>query len=172
MEIIDYTNIKGSNQEALDTIAAKAKKAGIDLILELVYGQVNAAADAGDIVALCKLMKEDKDLSFEYIRNIAGSDLEDRFEIVYSLYSFAHGWSVNIKVKLDHEKPEIGSITGIYKGANWFEREIWEMLGIDIKGHPDLRPLLLVGDEDFYPLRKSFEIKWAEREYIPTEKFE
>ena len=91
---------------------------------------------------------------------------------MYSLYSFAHGWSVNIKVILDHVKPVVDSIIGIYKGADWFEREIWEMLGIDIKGHPNLKPLLLVGDEDFYPLRKSFEIKWEEREYIPTEKFE
>ena len=172
MEIIDYTNIKGSNQEALDIIAAKAKKAGIDIALELVSDQVNATADAGDILALCKLLKKDEDLSFEYIRSITGSDFEDRFEIVYSLYSFAHGWSVNIKVRLDHKRPEVSTITGVYKGANWFEREIWEMLGIDIKGHPDLRPLLLVGDEDFHPLRKSFEIKWEEREYISTEKFE
>jgi len=172
MEIIDYLNIKGDNREGLDAISRKLKKAGIKTGLELVYGQINAAADAKDITALCRLLKEDKDLGFEYIRSITGTDFEDRYEIVYSLYSFAHGWSVNIKVKIDHEKPEVDSITGVYRGANWFEREIWEMLGIDIKGHPDLRPLLLVGDEDFHPLRKSFEIKWEEREYIPTEKFE
>lgn len=172
MEIIDYTNIKGDNQEALDAIAGKAKKAGITAELELVYDQVNASAESGDIVALCRLLKEDKDLSFEYIRSITGSDFEDRFEIVYSLYSFANDWSVNIKVVLDHEKPEVDSIIGVYKGADWFEREIWEMLGINIKGHPDLRHLLLVGDEDFNPLRKDFEIKWEDREYIPTKKFE
>jgi len=172
MEIIDYTNIKGDNRQALKLIAGKAKKTGIKIELEPVWGQVNVLAQTRDIAALCRLLKEDGELSFEYIRSITGSDFQDRYEVVYSLYSFAHGWSVNIKVKLDHDKPEVESITGIYKGAVWFEREVWEMLGIDIKGHPDLRPLLLVGDQDFHPLRKSFEIKWEERKYIPTEKFE
>jgi NADH:ubiquinone oxidoreductase subunit C len=172
MKIIDYTNIKGDNQKALELIAKKAKQAGISIEPELVFDQVNTEAGAGDIVALCKMLKEDKSLSFEYIRSITGSDFEDRYEIVYSLYSFANGWSINIKVKLDHEKPEVDSIIGVYKGADWFEREIWEMLGIDIKGHPNLKTLLLVGDEDFYPLRKSFELKWEEKKYIPTEKFE
>ena len=172
MKIIDYTKIRGDNRKALEMIAKKSKEAGIKAGLELVFGQVDATIDAVDIVAMCKLLKQDKDLSFEYIRSITGSDLEDRFEIVYSLYSFIRGWSVNIKVRLEHEKPSIDSIIGVYRGADWFEREIWEMLGIDIKGHQDLKPLLLVGDEDFYPLRKSYEIKWEEREYIPTEKFE
>jgi NADH-quinone oxidoreductase subunit C len=172
MKIIDYTSLKSDNKKALDIIAKKVKAAGIKLDLELVFDQVNAAADAKDIVSLCKLLKEDKSLSFEYIRSITGTDFEDRYEVVYSLYSFANGWSINIKVKLDHEKPAVDSIIGVYKGADWFEREVWEMLGIDIKGHPNLKTLLLVGDEDFYPLRKSFELKWEEKKYIPTEKFE
>jgi NADH:ubiquinone oxidoreductase subunit C len=172
MEIIDYTDIKGDNQKALKLIAKKAKRAGVNIKPELVFDQANAEVGAEDIVALCKLLKEDKSLSFEYIRSITGSDFEDRYEIVYSLYSFANGWSINIKVKLDHEKPAVDSIIEVYRGADWFEREIWEMLGIDIKGHPNLKTLLLVGDEDFYPLRKSFELEWEEKKYIPTEKFE
>ncbi len=172
MEIIDYTDIRGDNQEALELIKNKAKEAGIRIEPELVFDQVNADADAGDIIPLCRMLKEDKDLSFEYIRSITGSDFEDRYEIVYSLYSFSNGWSINIKIKLDHEKPAVDSIIEVYRGADWFEREIWEMLGIDIKGHPNLKTLLLVGDEDFHPLRKSFELKWEERKYIPTEKFE
>jgi len=172
MDIIDYTNIEGDSGKALEEISRKAKKAGIAIEAGLAFDQVNVNADAGDITALCKLLKEDRELRFDYIRAITGSDFEDHFEIVYSLYSFAYNWSVNIKVVLDHNRPAVDSITGIYRGADWFEREIWEMLGINIKGHPDLRPLLLVGDEDFHPLRKSFEIKWEERKYIPTKKFE
>ena len=67
MEIIDYTNIKGENQKALELIAQKAKKSGINIEPELVFDQVNTDADAKDIVSLCKLLKEDKSLSFEYI---------------------------------------------------------------------------------------------------------
>ena len=157
MKIIDYTDIKGNNQKALELVAQKAKQAGINIEPELVFGQVNIDADAGDIIALCKLFKEDKGLSFEYIRSITGTDFEDRYEIVYSLYSFANGWSINIKVKLDHEKPAVDSIIGVYKGADWFEREIWEMLGIRFIGHPNLKRLLLADDwpEGKYPLRQK-----------------
>jgi len=172
MKIVDYTNIKADNKKALKVIKGKLKKAGIKADLEVANDQVNAETGAENITGLCRLLKEDSGLSFEYIRSITGSDFEDHYEIVYSLYSFANNWSINIKVKPGHEKPEINSITGVYRGADWFEREIWEMLGINIKGHPNLKTLLLVGDEDFHPLRKSFSIKWEERKYRPTEKFE
>ncbi|HUW72346.1 MAG TPA: NADH-quinone oxidoreductase subunit C, partial [Methanosarcinales archaeon] len=79
---------------------------------------------------------------------------------------------VNIKVKLDGQKPAVDSVTSVYRGADWYEREMAEMFGIDIIGHPNLKPLLLAGDEDGHPLRKNFEIKWEEREYVPPRKFE
>jgi len=172
MEIIDYKYREIDNQEIIDAIGARAKKAGIGIEFDIYFGQVYGQAGAGDILKLCGILKKDRSLSFKYIRSITGSDFEDHFEIVYSLYSFVNSWPVNIKVRLDHEKPEVDSITSVYRGADWFEREIWEMLGINIKGHPGLKSLLLVGDEDFHPLLKSFEIKWEERDYKPTEKFE
>ena len=172
MEIIEYQYKEIDNQKIIDAISAKAKKAGIDIEFDTYFDQVYGQIDAKDILRLAKILKEDKALSFKYIRSITGSDFEDHFEIVYSLYSFENNWPVNIKIKLDHKKPKVNSIVSVYKGTDWFEREIWEMLGIYIKGHPGLKPLLLVGDEDFHPLLKSFEIKWEDREYKPTEKFE
>ncbi len=172
MEIIDYKYRKTDDQEIIDAVGAKAKKAGIGIEFDIYFDQVYGLVGSKDILKLSRILKKDKDLSFEYIRSITGSDLEEHFEIVYSLYSFENNWPVNIKIKLDHEKPEVDSIVSVYRGADWFEREIWEMLGIDIKGHPGLKPLLLVGDEDFHPLLKSFEIKWEKRDYKPTEKFE
>ena len=172
MEIIEYQYRKIDNQEMIDATSAKAKKAGIGIEFDTYFGQVYGMVDSKDILKLSRILKKDKILSFKYIRSITGSDFEDHFEIVYSLYSFENNWPVNIKIRLDHEKPKVDSIVPVYKGADWFEREIWEMLGIDIKGHPGLKPLLLVGDEDFHPLLKSFENKWEDREYKPTEKFE
>ncbi|MES0341132.1 MAG: NADH-quinone oxidoreductase subunit C [Candidatus Humimicrobiaceae bacterium] len=172
MEIIEYQYKEIDNQEIIEATHAKAKKSGIDIEFDTYFDQVYGMVDSKDILKLAKILKEDKDLSFKYIRSITGSDFEEHFEIVYSLYSFENNWPVNIKVKLDHEKPKVDSIVPVYRGADWFEREIWEMLGIDIKGHPGLKPLLLVGDEDFHPLLKSFENKWEDREYKPTEKFE
>jgi len=172
MEIREYKYREIDNQEIIDTIRAKVKKAGIGIEFDTYFDQVYGMVDSKDILKLAKILKDDKDLSFKYIRSITGSDFEDHFEIVYSLFSFENNWPVNIKVNLGHEKPKVDSIVSVYRGANWFEREIWEMLGIDIKGHPGLKPLLLVGDEDFHPLLKSFENKWEDREYKPTEKFE
>jgi NADH:ubiquinone oxidoreductase subunit C len=172
MEIREYKYREIDNQEIIDTIGAKVKKAGIGIEFDTYFDQVYGMVDSKDILKLAKILKDDKDLSFKYIRSITGSDFEDHFEIVYSLFSFENNWPVNIKVNLGHEKPKVDSIVSVYRGANWFEREIWEMLGIDIKGHPKLKPLLLVGDEDFHPLLKSFENKWEDRKYKPTEKFE
>ncbi len=172
MEIIEYKPKKIDNQELIEIIGVKAKSAGIEPRLWEANGQVFCQVDPGNIVKFCKLLNEDKELGFEYIRAITGVDYIDHMEVVYSLYSFANNWSINIKARLDAEKPEVETITSIYKGADWFEREIWEMFGINIKGHPDLRPLLLVGDEDFHPLKKSFEIKWEKRQYDPPKIFE
>ncbi len=172
MEIIDYKFKEIDNREIINKIGAKAKSADIEIKLWEENGQVFCQIDPGNIVKFCRLLNEDRELGFEYIRAITGVDYEDHMEVVYSLYSFVSNWSINIKARLDAEKPEIETITSIYKGADWFEREIWEMFGINIKGHPDLRPLLLVGDEDFHPLKKSFEIKWEERQYKPPKFFE
>ena len=172
MEIIEYQYRKIDNQEMIDATSAKAKKAGIGIEFDTYFGRVYEMVDSKNILKLSRILKKDKILSFKYIRSITGSDFEDHFEIVYSLYSFENNWPVNIKIKLDHKKPKVDSIVSVYKGADWFEREIWEMLGIDIKGHPGLKPLLLVGDEDFHPLLKSFVLKWEDRKYKPTKKFE
>jgi NADH:ubiquinone oxidoreductase subunit C len=172
MEIIEYQYSETDNQQMIDAIGVKAKKAGIGIEFNNYFNQVYGTVDSKNILKLSRILKKDKILSFKYIRSITGSDFEDHFEIVYSLYSFENNWPVNIKIKLEHEEPKVDSIVAVYKGANWFEREIWEMLGIDFRGHPGLKPLLLVGDEDFHPLLKSFEIKWEDRKYKPTEKFE
>ncbi len=129
MEIIEYQYRKIDNQEMIDAIGAKAKKAGIGIEFDTYFGQVYGMVDSKNILKLSRILKKDKILSFKYIRSITGSDFEDHFEIVYSLYSFENNWPVNIKIKLDHKKPKVDSIVSVYKGADWFEREIWEMLG-------------------------------------------
>ena len=172
MKIIDYKFKKIDNKKLIEKIGSEAKAAGIETELWDANGQVFCKVDPADILKFCKILNEGDELGFDYIRSITGVDYIDYMEIVYSLYSFANNWSLNIKVKINAKNPEVETITSIYKGADWFEREIWEMFGINIKGHPDLRPLLLVGDEDFHPLKKSFEIKWEKREYKRPEIFE
>ncbi|NQT95329.1 MAG: NADH-quinone oxidoreductase subunit C [Candidatus Omnitrophica bacterium] len=98
-----------------------------------------------------------KDLGARF--NIAsGVDVRTHFEILYHFIVEDINLIISLRVKLDKKKPEIDSLAVIFKGANWIEREMHEMLGINFKGHPDLRRLLLPDDwpEGVYPLRRDY----------------
>jgi len=81
-----------------------------------------------------------------------------RFEVVVHLRSMKTGARVRIKARVPESDPSISSLNALWKGANWFERECHEMYGIDFKGHPDQRPLLLYPEFKGYPLRKDYPI--------------
>ena len=172
MEIINYEYKKTDSQDVIAAIESKAAGAGVAVKFSEFREQIFCEIAAADIKIFCGLLNSDTDLSFEYLKCLTAVDYIDYLEMVYCLYSFKNNWSVNIKVKLDVQKPVIDSVYSIYRGADWNEREMAEMFGIDIAGHPNLKPLLLAGDEGGYPLRKNFEIKWEGKEYIPPEKFE
>jgi NADH-quinone oxidoreductase subunit C len=172
MEIINYEYKKTDNRDVIAAIRPKAEEAGVAVKFSEFKGQLFCEIDAADIKKFCSLLNNDAQLSFEYIKFLTAVDYIEYLEMVYCLYSFKNNWSITIKVKLDGHKPVIDSVTSIYRGADWHEREMAEMFGIDIKGHPNLKNLLLAGDEGGYPLRKNFEIKWEERAYLPPEKFE
>jgi NADH-quinone oxidoreductase subunit C len=172
MEIINYGYKKIDNRDVIAAISPKAEEAGVEVKFSEFKDQLFCEIDAADIKKFCSLLNNDPELNFEYIKFLTAVDYVEYIEMVYCLYSFKNNWSVIIKVKLDDQKPVVDSVTSIYSGADWHEREMAEMFGIDIKGHPNLKNLLLAGDEDGFPLRKNFETKWEEREYVPPEKFE
>ena len=80
----------------------------------------------------------------------------DRFEVVYHLYSLEHKRYVRLKVRVDEQDPVVPTVTGIWPGANWHERETFDMFGIRFAGHPDLRRLYMPEEFEYYPLRKDF----------------
>ncbi|MCL4416980.1 MAG: NADH-quinone oxidoreductase subunit C [Actinobacteria bacterium] len=172
MKIINYEYKKVDNQDVISAIDKKAKEISVETNFWEFRNQLFCEIASRDIKKFCDILNKDPELSFEYIKCITAVDYIEWLEMIYCLYSFKNNWSINIKVKLDSQKPAVDSVISVYRGADWHEREIAEMFGIDIIGHPNLRPLLLAGDEDGYPLRKNFEIKWEEREYIPPRKFE
>jgi len=86
---------------------------------------------------------------------LTGTDYETYIELVYHLYSYRDHRRLTLKTRLDQGSPSIPSVTSLWRGADWHEREAAEMLGIDFPGHPDLRPLLLDEGVDERPLRKS-----------------
>ena len=172
MEIINYEYKKTDNREVVAAILPKAEAAGVSVNFSEFKEQLFCEIDAADIKIFCRLLNSDPELSFEYIKFLTSVDYIEYLEMVYCLYSFKNNWSITIKVRLFGQKPVVDSVCSIYRGADWHEREMAEMFGIDFVGHPNLKNLLLAGDENGYPLRKNFEIKWEEREYIPPDKFE
>jgi NADH-quinone oxidoreductase subunit C len=81
---------------------------------------------------------------------------ENRFEMVYHLYSLSRNRRLRIKVSLPGENPVVDSLAGIWKNADWLEREVFDMFGVAFMGHPDLRRILMYEGFEGHPLRKSY----------------
>jgi NADH-quinone oxidoreductase subunit C len=116
-----------------------------------------AASDLREIAAFCR----DK-LSFDYLIDITSIDNfgEDaRFEIVYHLYSMPHAVHLRLRLKIPEEAVAVDTVSDVWPTANWHEREIYDMMGIEFNGHPDLRRILMWDGYPFYPLRKDFPLE-------------
>ena len=116
--------------------------------------QLEITASGDDIEAAASVMDR---LGFA-LEAISGVDwlAEGAMELVYDFNKMADGGRVAIRVRVPREKPELPSISGIFGGANWHEREAHDMYGIVFSGHPNLTPLLLPEDSTIHPLRKDF----------------
>jgi NADH-quinone oxidoreductase subunit C len=107
-------------------------------------------------VAHC--LKMDSELAFDYLSNLLGIDFKDRLESVYYFYSYPKKHSLCVRVKTkDREDTLMASVSNLWAGANWHERESFDLLGIVYEGHPDLRRILLTDDWVGHPLRKDYE---------------
>ncbi len=107
-----------------------------------------------NLVAACRFLRDQ--LGFDLLSCISGVDMLDHLETVYHMRSTTRGQLLQIKVRLDHEKPEVDSVVSVWPTANWLERETYDLFGIKFEGHPDLRRMLLDDDFEGYPLLKSF----------------
>ena len=118
-----------------------------------------------NILDVLKILKEEFD--FLYLVDLTAVDFlgikTPRFEIVYYLHRFGENYDdntrVRLKTKITEDKPSIDSATSLWSGADWLEREVFDMFGITFNGHPDLRRILMPEDYEEYPLRKDFNVR-------------
>lgn len=110
--------------------------------------------DRTHLVAVCRFLRDQ--LGFDMLSCVSGVDMLDHIETVYHLRALTRGQVLQLKVRLDHEKPELDSLVSVWPSANWLERETYDMFGIRFAGHPDLRRMLLDDDFEGYPLLKNF----------------
>ena len=125
---------------------------------DIAYGELTLHAEADDIVPVVTFLRDDAACQFVSIIDICGADYPSRakrFDVVYHLLSPRKNVRVRIKVQTDEDTP-VPSVTGVYPGADWFEREAYDLYGILFSGHPDLRRLLTDYGFEGHPLRKDF----------------
>jgi NADH-quinone oxidoreductase subunit C len=132
--------------------------------------------DAGDIVEVCRFLRDDPRLQFDMLNCITGVDycepdpakaakagFEPHLEVVYHMSSFVkrHRFVVKVilprwKDNIEGQLPEVPSVTSVWPAADWHERETYDLVGIRFIGHPDLRRILLAEDWEGHPLRKDY----------------
>lgn len=121
-----------------------------------VFGVLNIKIDAKALLGVCEMLHGQHD--FDYLADVTAIDWKDRIEVVYQITALASNTKIALRVDLDEQKPEIESLTSVWKGANFQEREVFDLFGVNFLGHPDLRRILLPEDWEGFPLRKDYVI--------------
>ena len=113
------------------------------------------------LLDVCRFLKEDAEADLKYLSNLHGTHhpaREKPMEVVYNLFSVTRAHWMELKVEVA-EGVEVPSVCGVWKTANWHEREAFDMVGIRFSGHPDLRRVLLPDDWTGHPLRKEYPLE-------------
>jgi NADH-quinone oxidoreductase subunit C len=111
------------------------------------------------LVEVCRFLKTEPGLELDFLEDETAVDWPKRnvIEIVYHLLSYRHRHAIVLKVEADRASPSVPTVECVWKTANWFEREIWDLFGVDFPGHPDLRRIMLPDDWVGHPLRKDYQ---------------
>ena len=119
------------------------------------------------LYSMCEALFENPELDVKYLADITSVDwlgneqeFGGRFEVVYNLKSLKYKHRFFLKTFLPAENPAIASLTSIWNGANWMEREIWDLMGIEFTGHPELTKILTPDELDGHPLRRDYPLTY------------
>jgi NADH-quinone oxidoreductase subunit C len=127
--------------------------------------------DASAIVEVCRFLRDDPALKFEVLSDLTGLDWpkEEKIQVVYHLYSYAQKHQMVLKADLPRAKPKIATVEGVWKVANWLEREVYDLFGVIFEGHSDLRRIMLPEDWEGHPLLKDY-VEQEEYDGISTQR--
>jgi len=142
----------------LDTLQKKFPGAVIEAVIFRNLPSVRVAKES--LVPICEFLKSSEGGEYKLLTDHTAVDYpkrEKRFDVIYHLYSFQRNDRLRVKVVLG-ENEKVPSVTGIWPTANWFEREVFDMFGIQYEGHPDLKRILMPDGWTGHPLRKDYDI--------------
>ncbi len=149
------TGYRDSNAALARDLAPIAQITGKAVAPKTLKGDYLALdIDREHLVEVSRFLRDQ--LAFDLLVCISGVDMLDHLETVYNIRSIARNQLLQLKVRIDHEKPEVDSVVSVWPTANWLERETYDMFGIRFTGHPDLRRMLLDDDFEGFPLLKNF----------------
>lgn len=141
-----------TSKETFDRLAEKFPN------FELAYVEGKDPAilvKADNLLELGRHLRDEEE--YDYCSSVTGVDYPDRFEVVYHLYSMRkEGGPIILKVHTSREDPEVPSVVSLWPGADWQEREVWDLMGIRFAGHPNLKRILMWEGFEGHPLRKDF----------------
>jgi NADH-quinone oxidoreductase subunit C len=146
-------------------IAALIKRAFSEDVKEIkeFRGQVSITVKKGRVKDILGHLAARPEFSFDYLEDLCGVDYlgkkEPRFEVVYYLHSMKHRHTIRIKAEVPEDDCAIDSVVDIWAGADWHERECYDLFGITFTGHPDLRRILMPDDWEGHPLRKDYPLQ-------------
>ena len=144
-------------EEKLNILKSKLEKYNVEYFD--VNGTPQIIVDKDKVIEVCTLLRDDEDLKFIQCVDALGVDRfqkKDRFEMIYNLVSIDYNMRLFVKIKLDTKNPEIESLTTVWKSCDWYEREAYDMVGINFKNHPDPTRMYMPEEFEYYPLRKDF----------------
>ena len=144
-------------------IVEKLKTAFADDIqsVQEFRGETTVYVKPAAIVTICAFLKDLPDAPFDYLVDVCGADnftAEGRFEVIYNIYSLRTKIRMRLKTRVEENSPRLPSVTSVWPGADWPERETYDMFGIEFTGHPDLRRIYMPEEYAHYPLRKDFPV--------------
>lgn len=147
-------------QELVETLLKKFPEAIQSVNVDTARSEVSVQVRAAKIVEVARYLHDAPEAAFDHITDICSADYpedRERFEVIYQLLSLPHGRRIRLKARITEENPTIASVTSVWRGAEFLEREVYDMMGIQFTGHPDLRRILMPEDyAEGYPLRKDF----------------
>ena len=141
-------------------LAEKIKERFPNLLQTEFRDEISVQVPLEQIESACQICRDE--LGFDFLVDISSVDHfgeEPRFEIVYELYSLEQNIHLRLKTKVSEDQLEVPTMSNLWEGANWHEREIFDMMGIRFTNHPDLRRILMWDGYPYFPLRKDFPLE-------------
>ena len=167
----EVTNTQASQykqDQAPPQIAAALQSDHAEWVSEITnaLGETTIVVPREHIIAVCRYLKSPDNYAFDFLADLCGFDRgpeeEPRFEVNYHLFSTTRHYRLRLKVLLNEEDVHIPTVTGVWRTANWHERETYDLFGVIFDEHPDLRRILLPDDWQGHALRKDFPLRGYE----------